>query len=367
MMINVMTKQKEERVAEMDSLRRVFMKDVKEEMKQQLTEFREEIRREIFNVREEFIEKVSTLEDKQNEMGDIQSIMDCKVDKLEEELRAMVELVESQRNGPRNGASTEENDEFNDATAKLVQDALRVVGFKPIESRDIARLKRMNDIEDDDEAMKLCLREFWRIEMRIPSHIMDELTRNIKKVWSPVNQDWDRLYVEFEDERFVKLCFSYAKFLKDKDTQIMQYFSPEFADQFRSLDAIAYQLRHPQSSNGVKFKTRIRYGQHCLELQKRHPHQRVWIKVAVPNLPPVDLDPVPPPTMRTSPPVSRTRTGKRPRSSPGPSPTSEKSEKSSKVDDSKTVHSIPINDEITHINADQSFVFKSLVDKFANK
>ena len=81
----------------------------------------------------------------------------------------------------------------------------------------------------------------------------------------------------------MKVCFSYVKNLKDKDTQITQYFPPVFADQF-SLPAET--LTEP---NEVRFKTRIRYSQLGLELQKRHPFQSIWTKVAVPSLPPVTL------------------------------------------------------------------------------
>ena len=197
---------------------------------------------------------------------------------------------------------------------------MKVAGFKPIEHCDMLRLKRMEDIDDEEEAKKLCVREFWKCELRMPRAVIDDLVTKIRKIWHPDNQNWDRLYVEFEDEKSVKICFSYAKNLRNGELQILQYFSPEFRDQFRTLDATAYHLRHPDTTNGVKFKTRIRYGKLGLELEKRHPDQKVWTQVHVPHLPPVDLNPVPPPAISTSPPSSRVRNNKRPRSSPLNSP-----------------------------------------------
>jgi len=350
----MMAQQKEERKAEMDVLQKIFMQGVKEEMKEQLTAFRQEIRRELAEVREDVQKKVNVLEDKQNEMSDIQSIMDCRVDKMEEEMTLLKNLIGSQHTKV---ATEGQNAEIDDVTAKLVKHAMKVAGFKPIEHRDILRIKRMMNVEDDEEAKKLCLREFCKCEMRMPTKIIDELISNVKKIWNPANQDWDRLYVEFEDDKSVKVCFSYAKNLKDKDTQIMQYFSPAFSDQFRTLDATAYQLRHPDTPAGVKFKTRIRYGNLGLVLEKRHPDRKVWTKVTVPNLPPVDHNPVPPPTISTSPPTKRSRNKKRnrsPESSLDSSPTSEKNEKNSKVDE------YTVDDD----KIEGSFVFKDLVDKF---
>ena len=99
-----------------------------------------------------------------------------------------------------------------------------------------------------------------KCELRIPTKTVDELLDNIVKVWHPSEEEWDRLYVQFKDEKSVKLCFSYVKFMKNKDSQILQFFPPEFRDQFRTLDAIAYKLRKPENLIEVKYKTRIRFG-----------------------------------------------------------------------------------------------------------
>lgn len=359
----MMKRQKEERKEELDMLKKSLMQGVKHEIQEQLAVFREEVRKEIAVVRNEVKDQIDNLEDKQTEMSDVQTILDCRIDKLEEELKAMRDLT-AKDNSDLNDLNAVHSD-INDASAKLVKHAMRVVGFKPIELRDMNRLKRMENIEDDDKALIACIREFLRCELRIPSNIIDELVDNIKKVWHPAKQEWDRLFVEFGEEKFVKVCFSYAKNLRDKDVQIMQYFSPEFSDQFRTLDSIAYQLRHPDSHSGIRYKTRIRYGKAGLELERRHPDQKVWNRVSVPGLPPVDLDPVPPPTTRSSPPSRRPRSQKRPLS-PSDSPPSTPSSKSSKPEN-EVVLSVPISKELSVSNPDQAFQFQNLVNKFISK
>ena len=72
-------------------------------------------------------------------------------------------------------------------TLSMLKYAHIVVGFKPIEHRDILRHKRTMDIEDDEDAKKSCLKEFWRCEMRMPSATVEELLSSITKVWNQEN------------------------------------------------------------------------------------------------------------------------------------------------------------------------------------
>ena len=249
-----------------------------------------------------------------------------------------------------------------DITRNLVRYASKIAGFKPIEHRDILRLKRMEDIEDEEVAKRMCLKEFWRCEMRIPTTVVEELLDDIVKVWNPSVPDWDKLYVEFKDERSVKVCFSYCKHMKNKESQILQFFPPEFRDQLKVLDSISYKLRKPEEPNGVKFKTRYRFGKFGLELEKRHPEQRSWTTANVHNLPPVDPNPVPQADPSDSPPHSRPRQrqSKRTRSPPS-SPTSPESERTTK---SSKKSKIP-DDKQEKPSIENNSEFKALVDKFA--
>ena len=357
----MMARQKEERFEEMKLLKNLLMEGVKEEIQEQLTVVRSEIKEQITGVRVEFQEKLVEIDEKQAVMSDVQSILDCRVDKIEEELKILREMSQNHGNHGHANDSSADNTEQAEDTIKLVKYAQRVVGFKPIEHRDILRHKRTMEIEDDEDAKKSCLKEFWRCEMRMPSATVEELLSSIIKVWSPTDQDnWDKLYVEFKDEKSVKVCFSYCKYMRNKDSQILQFFPQEFRDKYRTLDSIAYKLRNPDNTHAAKFKTRFRFGQLGLELEKRHPDQRNWTKVLVHHLPPVDLNPVPVPTASTSPPSERSRTQKRQRSSQN-SPTSEKNEKSCKIDEPR----LEPNKSNENLNLDENFVFKNLVDKFA--
>ena len=95
---DMMAKQKEERHEELEALKKVFLEGVKEEMKEQITLVREEMRAELSAVREDFEEKVEDLGEKQKEISDVQSFLDCRVDKLEEELKKLKQVPRTEIN-----------------------------------------------------------------------------------------------------------------------------------------------------------------------------------------------------------------------------------------------------------------------------
>ena len=75
------------------------------------------------------------------------------------------------------------------------------------------------------------MKEFWRCEMRMPKKTVDELLNKVVKVWEPSDdEDWDKLFGEFEDQKTVRTCYSYCKFIRNKDSQIQQFFPPQFRD-----------------------------------------------------------------------------------------------------------------------------------------
>ena len=141
-------------------LKSLLMEGVREEIKEHLTSIRAEVDEKVSAVREEFENKISAVEGKQTELSDVQSVLDCKVDKLEVEIKTLREMTKNRfsdiQSDPTEGNSFDNVEDI----GKLVDFALKVVGFKPIENRDILRHKRMHDIDDEEEAKRICLIEF---------------------------------------------------------------------------------------------------------------------------------------------------------------------------------------------------------------
>ena len=149
----MMKRQKEERVAEMQMLKEILMEGVRDEIKAQLTEVREELDVKVTEVKEEFQSKVAVLEQKQYELSDIQSVIDGKVDKLEEEMKTLREMSKSNKiPSDEPDETVDDNSKNSEDISQLVNFAQRVIGLKPIEYRDILRLKRTESIDDDEDA-----------------------------------------------------------------------------------------------------------------------------------------------------------------------------------------------------------------------
>ena len=359
---NMMKKQKEEREEEMKTLKSLLMEGVKEEIKVQIGDIRTEVDEKVAAVQEELENKLSAMDHKHSEVINVQSVLDSRVDMLESEIKALREMTKNKCSESESSSDT--NSDTSEDVSKLVEYAVKVVGFKPIENKDVLRQKRMFDIEDDTQAKQSCLKEFWRCELRMPTTVVDSLLENIENIFSAPEKDWDKLFVEFKDERSAKLCYSYCKFMRNKESQIVQFFPPEFRDQYRTLDSIAYKLRKPDDTYATKFKTRIRFSRQGLILEKRHPEQRNWTNVSVSHLPPVDLQPVPLPAASNSPPSERQRDrdSKRPRSPLQTSLAAERPSKNSRVVKGNLDKNVTSLEDV-HDN----FVFKNLVDKFASK
>ena len=233
---DMMKRQKEERVEEMKLLKTLLMEGVKKEITEQISTIREEMDEKVTAVREEFANKFLAIDQKHSEVSDVQSVLDCKVDRLEEEIKTLRELTKNRFSENVSNDYSDSSSDTSEDVSKLVEYTVKVIGFKPIEHRDVLRLKRMHDIEDNLMAKKYCLKEFWKCELRMPGAVIEDLLENIVTVWSPTEDDWDILYVEFTDEKSVKVCYSYCKFLRNKESKILQFFPPEFWDQYRALD-----------------------------------------------------------------------------------------------------------------------------------
>ena len=148
---DMMKRQKEERAAEMQMLKEILMEGVRDEIKAQLVEVREELGEKVTEVREEFQSKVSVLEQKHNELSDVQSVIDSKVDKLEEEMKTLREMSKINKIPCEEPSETAgDQSENSEDISQLVNFGQRVIGFKPIEHRDrglkelrILRIMRM--------------------------------------------------------------------------------------------------------------------------------------------------------------------------------------------------------------------------------
>ena len=175
--------------------------------------------------------------------------------------------------------------------------------------------------------MLLAVKEYLRYELKIQKTEIEKLL--ISKVWKQNKDNFDILYVKFEEESSVNLCYRHSpRMRKDEDdVRLVRYTPPQLLDRKDRLRDAEYQLRN----GDIKYKTRIRNGVTDLILEKKTKAERSWTKVNVENLPLVDFSRTSSqPSISRSPAEGRKRTSKRPRSTPTPPA---KDRKAAKVDD----------------------------------
>ena len=320
--------------------------DLKEMMKTMMSAQREErekennIMQEVFKqgiagIQQEVREKLSGFEEKQNTLINSQASLETRLVGMEEEIRAMKGAAKPGGEGDRNVTGVTEssepeiilNDTERQTIKKIVKHARRVIGLHPIDQSDIRRIGRMNNTTEEEEIKILAVKEFLKYEMKIPNRTIDEMLTKVSKIWIPVHQEWDRLYVEFQEDIYVRQCYTYARNLK-KDIRLITYVPKEFRERNRAIEQHAYQLRHGED----EYKTRVQFGMNDIELRVRKPDQRSWTMVKFELLPPVDINPPPSPVLATSPTAGRSRSASAKRPSPASPSSTEKGAKSSKSD-----------------------------------
>ena len=160
--------------------------------------------------------------------------------------------------------------------------AKHIVGFAPIDRDDLNRLKASKNLASDAEAMKAAFLEFADGEMKVPDHILSNLS--IKRIFTPKNSSTHRLYVEFEDQITADLIWSYSRNLQT-GMKVKLWVPPQFHDRFHAIDRHAYGLRN----GSEKFRTSIKYGTNDFSYMIKPLIGGYWSDVSLDSFPPVDF------------------------------------------------------------------------------
>ena len=152
-------------------------------------------------------------------------------------------------------------------------------------------------------------------------------------------REQDRLYVQFVNEEQIGKIFLHVKKISNRDIKVLPYIPPSFSKRFRMMSDVAHSLRHASPP----VKTSIRWGKNDLILQQKKPESRFWETVPIPGLPLVELNPLPPASIRSSSPAPGLKRRKRKRSSNGGISTDKPETKASKneTEDSAKEKEIP--------------------------
>ena len=192
------------------------------------------------------------------------------------------------------------------AIANTLIRARKILSLEPISrARDVERQYRQYEgITSDDQAMHSAVLEYLEGELKCRR----EHVPKIVSVFPPANaQDYERLYVEFEDEVSASYVASFARVLRKRDHQVSIYVPRCFQSRFQALNAYAKSIRSAPGLAPGDVKTKIRYGRTDFILQTKTKNGR-WIDTQIqPNTFPPLLPPGSPAQSAASPPPGRLR------------------------------------------------------------
>ena len=181
-----------------------------------------------------------------------------------------------------------EAEDVRDARIKeICSKARRIVGFTPIEPRMLDIQMNSYGARDIEEAMLQEIKSYWKCEMKVKPSDIEKI--NIVRIFPPAKDDWDTLYIEFENEIEVDKMFRYTRVMCKPDHRLVRYIPKELYERFRSLDFITYTRREDMKAKGLKLKTRVKIGRKDLDLSVKLPNSG-WKSEPLPHgLPDIDL------------------------------------------------------------------------------
>ena len=144
-----------------------------------------------------------------------------------------------------------------DKIQETLNRARKIISLQPIHNRkDVARQFRMHeDVTTDDQAMKAAVLEFIDCELKCKN------VPNIVKVFPPANNpDYDRLYVEFENETAASYVSGFSRVIRKPDHQVSIYVPRSFQPRFRAFNEHARALRTAPGLSPGDVKTKVIYG-----------------------------------------------------------------------------------------------------------
>ena len=200
---------------------------------------------------------------------------------------------------------------LSDDVQETLRRVKRIISLQPIlKRRDVDRQIRTHDhIKNDAQAMEAAVREYFREELKCQS------VPTIVSIFPPANTpDYDRLYVEFEDETTASYMAGHARVIRKQDHQVSIYVPRNFQQRFRAFNDHAKKLRTAPGLLAGDIKTKVIYGWSDFILLTK-PRNGRWTSenIDTSTFPPFQSTLGPAPATSSPPPG-------RPRGSPSPPP-----------------------------------------------
>ena len=164
----------------------------------------------------------------------------------------------------------------NEKVKKIIREAKRIVGMKPIDKAHVLHTMRRNeeldkDMDEDkrwEEAMDETVKSFLKYEMKMKKEDIEEL--KIVKIFPPAKPEWNILYVELESKEMVNFMMGFTQYMrrdvkKDRPS-IEKYIPKELFARYSAVEKEAFEIR---KLSNFKSATNVSFGETDLILKTR--------------------------------------------------------------------------------------------------
>ena len=159
---------------------------------------------------------------------------------------------------------------------KIIREAKKIVGMKPIDKAHVEQTMRRNDDTDKDmdkderwkKAMDETVKAFLKYEMKMKQEDIEEL--KINKIYPPAKDEWNILYVELETIEMVNFLMSFTQYMrrdrKEDKPSIEKYIPKELFARYSAIEKLAFEIR---KQSNFKTATNVNFGETDLVLKTR--------------------------------------------------------------------------------------------------
>ena len=158
----------------------------------------------------------------------------------------------------------------------LIKNAKRVIGFKPIDKIHVKqcmrRVKEKDENLTEEEAWvmakKEAVTEFLKYEMKMKEDDIEQVKSVM--IYPPAKEEWNVLYVEYENDDMVNFIRSFAQYMrkgeKESRPSIEKYIPKELFKRYSAIEKMAFEIR---KNSNFKTATNISFGENDLVLRTR--------------------------------------------------------------------------------------------------
>ena len=275
-----------------------ILKENKEDMRHEIKQLKEELKENTTEVIKAEVEKaVMPMVAKHEEMEKKQEDLSSKVTSLAEQIRKVQEGLERRDQTRGGGAEStmaarlfpgqtrdverevgRETEAVRGGEIKKVKElfvvAKKTLGLSPIDKHDVERfMKEEHGGLNEEDAKVEAVKEYFEMEMRMKPTLVEEVLKEVCKIFEPKKDDWNTLYISFSTEAVADKVLRHTSYIKrgKRAGKVQHYVPRELYARYSALEKRAAEMRLESNKT---INTRVAFQEQDFKLLWRPKNQK---------------------------------------------------------------------------------------------